>query len=87
MSVKQKMYGILVILVDFRENFPWFWLIFCYPVPADQNDTDPDPKNWISERHFTLDCLGVGRNELPDVGHELQHQPAPLPLLLTDGEQ
>ena len=36
--VLKKIYGILMIFVDFRENFPWFWLIFCYP--------DPDPFHW-----------------------------------------
>ena len=28
--------------VDFCWNFPLFWLIFCYPDPADQNETDPN---------------------------------------------
>ena len=27
------MYDILMIFVDFCWNFPWFWLIFCYPDP------------------------------------------------------
>ena len=27
--------------VDFYVNFPWFWLISCYPGPGGQNDTDP----------------------------------------------
>ena len=27
-----------MIFVDFRGNFPWFWLIFCY--------LDPDPFHW-----------------------------------------
>ena len=31
--VLKKNYGILMNFVDFRENFPWFWLIFCYPDP------------------------------------------------------
>ena len=31
--VLKKMYDILMIFVDFCWNFPWFWLIFCYPDP------------------------------------------------------
>ena len=41
------MYDILKILVEFCENFPWFWLIFCYPDlfqdPFHETDPDPDP--------------------------------------------
>ena len=38
----KKMYDILMNFVDFHGNFPWFWLIYCYPDPdpADQNETD-----------------------------------------------
>ena len=39
------MYDFLIIFVGFCWNFPWFWLIFCYPDPADQNETDP--KHWF----------------------------------------
>ena len=31
--VLKKMYDILMILDDFCGQFPWFWLIFCYPDP------------------------------------------------------
>ena len=49
----EKMYDILMIYVDFFENFPGFRLIFCYPDlfievdpgPADKNKTDPDRQN------------------------------------------
>ena len=48
------LYDILIILVDFCGNFSRFWLIFAIrirfieadPDPADQNETDPDPKHW-----------------------------------------
>ena len=41
--VLKKMYDNVMILVDFLcGNFPWFWLIFGYPDPADQNETDPN---------------------------------------------
>ena len=33
---------------DFGWNFPWFWWIFCYPDPADRNETDPDPQHWLN---------------------------------------
>ena len=36
--VLKKMYDILMIFADFCWNFPWYWLIFCYP--------DPDPFHW-----------------------------------------
>ena len=29
----EKMYDILMNLVDYSGNFPRFWLIFCYPDP------------------------------------------------------
>ena len=47
-SFEEKMYDILMIFVDFCWNFPWFWLIFCYPDPdpADQNETDPNG-HWL----------------------------------------
>ena len=38
----EKMYDILVILVDFCGNFPWFWLIFCYM----------DPKHWLLTSNY-----------------------------------
>ena len=43
-NIFEKMYDILLILVDFCGNFPWFTHIFCYPDedPADQNETDPN---------------------------------------------
>ena len=31
-SLMKKMYDILMILVDFCGNYPWCWLIFCYPL-------------------------------------------------------
>ena len=49
-GVNIHMYDILVILVDFCGNFPLFWLIFCNPDPADQNETNPDPQ--LSETFF-----------------------------------
>jgi len=48
-NIFEKMYDILMILVDFCGNFPRFQAIFCYPDPADQNmkriQTDPDPQH------------------------------------------
>ena len=52
-----ELYDIHMILVDFCGNFLWFWLIFCYPDLADQNErikTDPDP------RHFLIQTCSVG---------------------------
>ena len=35
-------YAIMVcISVDCYASFPWFWLLFCYPIPGGQNDADP----------------------------------------------
>ena len=34
-NIFEKIYDVLMILVDFCGNSPWFWLIFCFP--------DPDP--------------------------------------------
>ena len=36
--LRKNMYDILMIFADFCWNFPWFWLIFCYP--------DRDPFHW-----------------------------------------
>ena len=41
-NIFEKMYDILVILVNFGGNFPWYWLIFCYQDPADQNTKEPN---------------------------------------------
>ena len=50
MSVKHKFNVFLKNVwysYDFCGNFPWFWLIFCYPdpfhesYPVDQNETHP----------------------------------------------
>ena len=41
------MYDILMILVDFCGNFPWFWLIFCYPDPFHET---PDLQHWFQQR-------------------------------------
>ena len=38
-NIFEKMYDILIILVDFCSNFLWFWLIFW--------QTDPDPQQWF----------------------------------------
>ena len=43
----KKKFDILMILVDFCGNFPWFWLIFCYPDP---DETDPDPQHWFPDK-------------------------------------
>ena len=45
-NVFDKMYDILMILIDFWGQFSMIWLIFCYPDPADLNETDPDPQHW-----------------------------------------
>ena len=51
MSIKQKlnifekMYDIIVILVDFWGNIPRFWLFFCYPDPFHETDLDPAGQN------------------------------------------
>ena len=38
-------YYILVILVDFSGNFPWFLLIICYPDPFHETDSYPAGRN------------------------------------------
>ena len=45
-----------MILVDFCGNLPWFGLIFLYPDPADQNETDPDPQH-LTKTIFSLSVL------------------------------
>ena len=75
------MYDILVILVDFCGNFPWFWLFFatririCFieadpdPYLADRNETDPDPKHCFSHKlKIEMNCfIEVKLSDLIDV--------------------
>ena len=57
-NIFEKIYDILVILVDFCGNFPWFWLIFCHPDPdpADQIQKETDPSGSGSET--LVSCFG-----------------------------
>ena len=42
-NIFQKLYDILVILVDFCGNFQWFGWYYAYPDPFHETNPNPEP--------------------------------------------
>ena len=68
-NIFEKMYDILMILVDFCGNFQWFRRFFATririrfiktdPDPADQNETDPNGSGSLNICDILITYLGL----------------------------